>query len=420
MYALVDGNNFYASCERVFRPDLWEKPVIVLSNNDGCVISRSDEAKALGVKMGEPFFKHERFYEKNNITVFSANFALYGDLSERVTQVLANFTPDIEVYSIDESFLGLYGFRNLDFKKYGQEIKATVFQHVGIPVGVGIAPTKTLAKLANHVAKKDKSYSGCCYLKDMAQVDRICGQIPVEEVWGIGHRWVKLLYRQKVKTVADFKALPEKWVHKQMTVIGLRTYRELHGNPCISLEDAPPAKKAILTSRSFGKPLQKLADLEAALCTFGSNAARKLRQQNCCTSLISVSLETNRFQLDMPSYKRRQAIRLPYPTDSSLIINQYACYALKQIYNEAYKYKKTGILLMDFTPKKAQQLDLFNNFNSPKHHQIMETCDALSQKYGKHIVKTAREGTKEPYKMRQERLSPCYTTRIEDILVIKI
>ena len=418
MYALVDCNSFYASCEKVFKPELWKKPVVVLSNNDGCIIARSSEAKALGVRMGEPYFKRKQFFTKNDITAFSANFTLYGDLSERVMHILGNFTSNIEVYSIDESFLDLHGFDNLE--NYGEKIKDTVLKQIGILVGVGIAPTKTLAKLANYITKKQSQYNGCCYLKDMETVDRICGNIPIDEVWGIGNRYANMLAQNKVKTVAEFKALPEKWVYKKMTVTGLRTYRELHGKPSISMEDAVPPKKAICTSRSFGKSLQKFEDIEEALCTFGANAARKLRKQKGCTSIISVFLETNPFQLGTPQYNNSQRICLPYPTDSTLIINQYACYALKKIFRKGYQYKKTGILLTDFTPRQEQQLDLFSTFSIPKHRQAMDACDQLMQKYGARIIKTAREGTHEPFKMRQQNLSDRYTTRMSEILKINI
>ncbi|UZR95205.1 Y-family DNA polymerase [Chondrinema litorale] len=392
--------------------------MVVLSNNDGCIIARSPEAKALGVRMGEPYFKRKQFFTKNKIVVFSANFTLYGDFSDRVMQVLSTFTPDIEVYSIDESFLDLHGF--FDLEAYGKQIKETVYQYVGIPVGVGIASTKTLAKLANYVAKKQSEYNGCCFLKDMETTDRICGNIPIAEVWGIGHRYATMLGRHRVNTVADFKALSEKWVYKQMTVTGLRTHRELHGKPSISMEDAVPPKKAICTSRSFGKSLETFEEIEEALCTFGANAARKLRRQKGCTSIISVFLETNPFQFGTPQYNNSQTIHLPCPTDSTLVINQYACYALKKIFRKGYYYKKTGITLTDFTPRQEQQLDLFSTFSSPKHRKIMDACDKLTEKYGIRIVKTAREGTQEPFKMRQNNLSQRYTTRISELLVIKI
>ena len=418
MFALVDVNSFYASCEKVFRPDLWEKPVVVLSNNDGNVIARSKEAKALGVAMGEPYFKRKKFFKKNGIAVFSANFTLYGDLSDRVMRKLATFTPDIEVYSIDESFLDLSGFE--DLQGYGETIRDTVFQNIHIPVSVGIAPTKTLAKLANHVAKKNTKYKGCCYLQDIEQVDRICGGINVEDVWGIGHRYARMLARRNVFTVADFKKLPEQWVYKNMTVVGLRTFKELHGKSCIALEDAVPSKKAICTSRSFGKPLTELTAIEEALATFGANAARKLRKQGTCTSMITVFLETNPFQIDNPQYRNSQMISLPEPTDSTLIINRYACYVLKLIFREGFQYKKTGILLTDFTPQKDHQLNLFSDYNFDKHCKIMAACDVLTKKYNKQLIKTAREGTKEPFKMRQEKLSPRYTTRVGDMPKVKV
>ncbi len=417
MYALVDCNSFYASCEKVFEPKLTHRPVVVLSNNDGCVIARSAEAKQLGIAMGEPYFKRKDFFKKNKVKVFSANFTLYGDLSDRVMQVLGTFTPDIEVYSIDESFLGLHGLPADD--ALGQSIKQAVGQQVGIPVSVGIAPTKTLAKLANHVAKKQKQFNGCCVLPNVQKTDEICGPLPLEEIWGIGRRYAKKLAYQGVYTVADFKALPEKWVYQTMTVVGLRTHRELHGISCLSLEDAVPPKKAICTSRSFGKPLSEFSDLEEALATFGAVASRKLRKQNSCTSLLSVFLETNPFKDELPQYRNSLSIRLPCPTDSSLVINQYARYVLKRIYRKGYLYKKTGILLTDFSPRNEQQLGLFANFSQPQHRQLMDTCDHLYQKYGTDILKTAREGTKKTFKMRQNNLSKRYTTRIKDLPEVK-
>jgi len=417
MFALVDCNSFYASCEKVFRPDLTQKPVVVLSNNDGCIIARSQEAKSLGVKMGEPYFKRKNFFTKNNISVFSANFTLYGDLSNRVMQVLSDFSPDIEIYSIDEAFLDLSGFENL--ADYAKQIKISVEKRTHIPISIGLGPTKTLAKLANYLAKKSKVYHGSYFLEDIQQAVKNHGSILVNEVWGIGNRYAKKLNRRGVYTVEDFMKLPEKWVYKEMTVVGLRTYRELHGKPCIPLEGNVPDKKAIMTSRSFGKPLEKLSDIEDALCTFGANAMAKLRKQNSCTSMISVFLETNIFKVYTPQYRNSITIKLPMPTDSTLIVNKYASYALKKIYKEGFFYKKTGILLTDLTPKSKQQLELFAAFDTAKHSRIMEACDRLNGKYHKSLVKTALEGTKKEFSMRQESKSKAFTTQWADIPVVK-
>jgi len=414
MYALADCNSFYASCEKVFRPDLWHRPVVVLSNNDGCVIARSPEAKALGIRMGEPYFLQKTYFKQHRVAVFSANFTLYGDLSARVMTVLGRFAPDIEVYSIDEAFLDLRGLSK-DWRSYAAQMRQQVDQEVGIPISVGLAPTKTLAKLANHLAKKQRT--GVCHL-DFSSGDQTWQQLPLSEVWGIGGNYTRKLQAHGVHTVRDFMRLPEAFVQKNMTVAGRRTYRELHGVPCLKLETLMPSKKAICTSRSFGRPIADEGELGEALCTFVANACSKLRKQKSACGFISVFVQTDRFKPTVPQYHNSMGMPLSQPTDSTLSVAKSARVLLGRLYKKGYAYKKTGVLLTDFVPAAQRQSSLFDAAEQPAQRELMRRMDALAQRYGQRIVKLGSEGTKQPFRMRQQYRSPRYTTCLAELPVV--
>lgn len=417
--ALADCNSFYASCEQVFRPDLWGKPVVVLSNNDGCIIARSKSAKALGIKMGEPFFKRRAFFQKHQVHVFSANFTLYGSLSNRVMNILHSFTPNLEVYSIDEAFLDFTSLHNLT--PYSKHIRRQVFQQVGIPISIGIAHTKTLSKLANHAAKKIPQLKGVCNVVDSPQLlQHIFKRMPVQEVWGIGEKHTKMLNQYGIFSIADFMACSPNWVQKKMTVMGLRAHQELHGQSCMDLESTPSGKQSICTSRSFGKSLSQFSDIEEALSTFVANSAQKLRSQNSKTNSLRVFVHTNPFKPKEKQYQNSINIRLPSPSNSTIELSKHASFALKKIFREGYNYKKVGVILSDFIASNATQQRLVFNPSEPKHNQLMHVLDYVQERWGKESIKLASQGTKKAFKMRQKHKSPQYTTNMNEIVVFKI
>ncbi len=417
MFALVDCNNFYVSCERVFRPDLNGQPVVVLSNNDGCIISRSEEAKQLGIKMGEPAFKITAFLERNRVTVFSSNYVLYGDLSHRVMRTLARFTPELEVYSIDEAFLNLTGLP-VDWVEYARTIRQTVRCHTGIPVSVGVAPTKVLAKVANHRAKKTPAQKGVCVLDHPRKIAEALKDLDVGEVWGIGRQYTKLLNSIQVYTAWDFLQLDDDWVRKKMTVVGLRIKKELAGTACLEMELIPPAKKVICTSRSFGEEQTELAPINEAVATYAARCGEKLRQQHSCAGMLMVFLHTNGFKQHEPQYARNLVCKLPVPTNSTIELIRYASAALQAIYRKGYRYKKAGVIVMEIGPEGRVQGSLYDRVDRAKHAAVMREVDALNAKYGRDTIKVAAQGLGGKWKLRQERLSPCYTTRWSDIIKV--
>ncbi len=419
MFALVDCNNFYASCERVFNPALNSKPVVVLSNNDGCVIARSNEAKALGIKMGVPAFQITEFLQKNDVAVHSSNYALYGDLSHRVMSTLGQFTPELEIYSIDEAFLSLAGLP-VDWEEYAQKIRKTVLKNIGIPVSVGIAPTKVLAKTANHYAKKVPVNQGIYVLDSPAKINEALKLFEIDEVWGIGRQYAKLLKSLNVKTAWDFTQLQNAWVKKRMTVVGLRVKMELEGISCLEMELIPAAKKAICTSRSFGEPQTELEPIKEAVATYATRCGAKLRKQRSCAGMLMVFIHTNGFKADEPQYEKNFVCKLPVATNSSMELIKYALFALQAIYQKGYRYKKAGVLVLDIVPEDQVQSGLFDNVDRHKHAAIMRTLDGINSKYGRDTLKIAVQGSGERWKLRQEKLSPCYTTKWKDIITIRV
>ena len=333
MYSLVDCNNFFASCERVFQPNLKDVPIIVLSNNDGCVVARSNEAKALGIPMGEPVFKLVKLIEEHGIAVFSSNYALYGDMSHRVMTILSQFVEDMEIYSIDESFLSLKGFENYDLGEYGSKIVKAVTKGTGIPVSMGIAPTKTLAKVASKFAKKYRGYKGVCVIDSEEKRIKALKQFDIADVWGIGRRYQKKLEYYGVKTAYDLTQKSEEWVRKQMTVVGVRTWKELRGIPAFELEPVAPAKQTICTSRSFGEMIEDFDTLMESVANFMASCARKLRAQRSCTGMLQVFIYTNRFREDLPQYYNSLMITLPTPTNDVAELIHYARLECRNIRN---------------------------------------------------------------------------------------
>lgn len=418
MFALVDCNNFYASCERAFQPQFNNTPIAILSNNDGCFISRSDEAKKLGLPMAAPAFKYRKFCENNGIKVFSSNYPLYGDMSTRVMNILGTFTPDIEVYSVDEAFLKFDGFESYDFDAYGKEIQLIVQKCTGIPISIGIAPTKALAKVANKIAKKFRSKTGGVFViqSDKGRIKAL-QWTKIESVWGIGHGNLKRLQSKNVKTAFDFIQLSDDWVKKQMAIIGLRLKKDLEGIPTLDLDDDTRDKKAIATTRSFEYTYADIENIKERISTFATSCAEKLRTQNSSCNHIVVFLRSNRHKKNEPQDRGSVIITLPYATDSSLTISNYAVEAVTSIYKPGIKYKRAGVIVSGLVPTNERQLDLFLAEN-PKHHKIMKVMDNVNDKYG-YKVKIANQDLKRTWKMRQEHLSPKYTTNINDIITVK-
>ena len=418
MFALVDCNNFYASCERVFNPNLNGKPVAVLSNNDGCVISRSDEAKAVGLPMGAPIFKWEQFCKENNITVVSSNYPLYGDMSSRVMTILEQFTPDVEVYSVDEAFLQFKGYDLFDYKELATQMRRRVLKWTGIPTCVGIAPTKALSKVANKIARKfPKETKGVYVIDSEEKRIKALKWIKIEDVWGIGWRLSKRLQAKGCKTAFDFVELPSDWIKKEFSITEWKLQQDLKGNSELELEWHQP-KKAIATTRSFEYTYSDLENLRERVSTFAVSCAEKLRKQQSSSYMIIVMLSSDSHKKELPQHRGSTAITLPYPTDSSIIISNQAVNALERIYKEGIKYKRAGVIVTGLVPNNNFQIDLFEHEN-PKHKPLMKAMDYLNEKYGDYKLKIGHQDLERTWKMRQERLTPRYTTNINDIIKVK-
>ena len=419
MFALVDCNNFYASCERAFQPQYNNVPVAILSNNDGCLISRSDEAKKLGLPMAAPAFKYWQFCETHHIKVFSSNYPLYGDMSTRVMNILGTFTPDMEVYSIDEAFLKFDGFTNYDFDTYGRTIQHTVQKCTGIPISIGIAPTKALSKIANKLAKKFRSKTGGVFVIN-TEKERIeaLERSRIESVWGIGHGNLKRVQARNVKTAYDFTQLSDAWVQQQMGIVGLRLKKDLEGKPTLDLDDDTRDKKAIATTRSFERTYTNMENIRERISTFAGSCAEKLRTQKSSCHMIMVFLRSDRHKKNALQDKSSTWVTLPYATDSTLIITQYAVNAVETIFKAGIPYKRAGVIVYDLVPTNARQLDIFQQEN-PKHEALMKTMDQLNNKLGDYKIKIGNQDLERTWKMRQKHLSPRYTTRIDEIITVK-
>jgi len=416
MFALIDCNNFYASCERAFNPSLIGKPVVVLSNNDGCVIARSNEAKDLGIPMGAPAFEYQYVFERQQVAVFSANFELYGDMSRRVMTMLSDYTPRQEIYSIDECFLDLSGLQ-VDMHEYGLDMRKKVLKGTGIPVSVGIAPTKALAKVANRIAKKFTVKTGGSYVIDTEEKRiKALKWLPVDDVWGIGRRNAKKLNAIGVRTAYDFCKLDRTWVLNHMTIVGVRLQDDLNGIPTLEMEPVE-IKKSIATTRTFERDYSTYEEVKERVSTFAVMCAEKLREQHSLCNKIEVFIQSNRFKENEGQYSNSIAVKLPFPTSSSIEIVEFALQGLQTIYRKGIGYKRAGVVLMDFEKDTEYQQSLFTNSN-PKHALLMEAMDHINSKFGTRIRLAVQD--KKTHKMRQEKLSPCYTTRINDLITVHL
>lgn len=418
-YGLVDCNNFYASCERLFRPSLSRWPIVVLSNNDGCVVARSNEAKELGIKMGVPAFEIKDLLLRNQVAVFSSNYTLYGDISSRVMNVISSLVPRVEIYSIDEAFVDLKGFSIPDLQGIGTKIKDTVFKHTGIPVSVGIAKTKTLSKLANKWAKKHKLPTGVFVIDNRQKFNRVLRGTPIADVWGVGGQYCRLLEANNIKSAFDLAKAPEEWIRKKMTVQGARMVNELRGVSCIPFEEIPATKKGICTSRSFGQLITEKNILREAVANFTSTCARKLRKEGTCAGMVQVFIHTNAYRSQDKQYYRSINIQLPVATSNTAELLHYTLQGIDHIFKPGYNYKKAGVFVSEIVPMEQVQGSLFDNVNREKISIIMDILDKINYEFGRDYLKFAVQGRGRKWKLKQERLSPCYTTRWDNILRVK-
>jgi DNA polymerase V len=393
--------------------------VVILSNNDGCVIARSNEAKALGIPMGAPAFKFRNEFKKHNIKVFSSNYPLYGDMSNRVMKILETYTPNVEIYSIDEAFLKFEGFDHFDLIESGFRMRKQVRQWTGIPVSVGLAPSKALAKIANKIAKKFDQKTGGVYAIDSAEKRlKALKWTPIEDVWGVGRQHAKRLKAMQIKTALDFVNLPDEWVKKHMSILGLRLKRDLEGIPSIQLEEFAPSKKSIATTRSFKNVLNIFTSLEERITTFTLLGAEKLRKQKSCATALHVFVRSNPFNPDAVQYRNGCTLTLPHATDSNFVLNRYALMGLRSIFKPGIEYKKAGVILLGITPSSSRQITLFEQ-DTAKHAVLMQTLDKIHRRYGPHRMKLATQDLKQTWKMKREHLSNRFTTEINEIIRVK-
>lgn len=416
--ALIDCNNFYASCERVFNPKLEGKPIIVLSNNDGMIIARSNEAKAVGIQMGEPLFKVQELVRKYDVKVFSSNYTLYGDMSHRVMTALEKFSPDVEIYSIDEAFVSLEGFESRNLDKYCRMIRNSIKKWTGIPVSVGIAQTKTLAKLANRRAKKAKELGGVLDLyTDQSIIEEHLRDTEVADIWGVGRQYTKVLKAHSIYTAQDFVNAPTEWVRKRMTVMGQRTQFELRGTPCITMETSRPDKKSIVSSRSFGKVTDSKQDLSEAIAYFTSIAAEKLRRQQSAAHILHVFIRTNPFK-DLEQYHNGVMMEFPIATNSTAELIEFAQRGLNQIFREGFMYHKVGVMLSELVYSDDTQPSFFDTVDREKSARIMTILDSVNKQYGANTLQYAAAGTRRSWRTKSDRKSPRYTTNWKELPVV--
>lgn len=418
MIGLVDCNNFFVSCERVFRPDLNGKPVIVLSNNDRCVVARSQEAKALGIAMGDPYFKLKELAKNNGLIAFSSNQTLYGDMSQRVMNTLQSFIPHTEIYSIDEAFLDLSVVPDAELEKFAQNLIASIRRGTGIPVSMGIAPTKTLAKMASKFAKKYKGFQGVCIIDTPEKREKALRLFPVGDIWGIGHQYEKLLSYHGIKTAFGFTQKPESWVRRNMKVVGVRMWKELRGEPCIDFE-LPASKKNICTSRSFAEMLTDYSDIRVSVSNFAAACSRKLREQNTAAGVITVFVLTNRFRPDLPQYYQMKSIQLPVPTNAASELIAAARQVLELVYLKGYQYKKAGVIVSGIVPAGEIQGNLFDKVDRARQKELFKLLDAINKKNGANTLRMAAQGNGRKWQLKNEYISRRYTTNLDDIIEIR-
>ena len=416
--ALIDCNSFYVSCERLFKPSLIKKPVIVLSNNDGCIISRSSEAKDLGIKMGEPYFKAKKIITKSNVHVFSSNYSLYGDISRRVMKTLKHFAPEMEIYSIDEAFLNLSIVPDNEILQFGKKIRDTVLRWVGIPTSIGIATTKTLSKIANHIAKKEKS--GVVSLVNKKNIDRILEKIEIRDVWGVGRQLSKFYINNGIFNANQLKNISNNWIKKNSNVLGSRTAMELRGASCISLEITQSKRKSCCVSRSFGKKVERLQELEESITNHCLNAAEKIRSESLLTKSITIFIRTSSFQKMEIHYSNSKTIDFPIATDNSIEIVKSAILGLKLIFKKGYKYQKSGIILSGLYESKSYNNNLFSSTKDKKTKDLMRSIDYTNFRYGRSTLSLAVALSKKKWKTKKQYFSKIDTTNFDCLPTVKI
>jgi DNA polymerase V len=418
-FALVDCNNFYASCEQLFFPSLEGKPVVVLSNNDGCVIARSNEAKAVGIKMGVPVFEIMDVIEQKNVHVFSTNYALYGDISQRVMNTLSQMVPEIEIYSIDEAFVDLSFVPGKELESFGIKIKETVKKWIGISVSVGIGPTKTLAKAANHLAKSDNKFGGVVSLSNSELKEGFLKTVNVRDIWGVGDKYAQYFNKSTLFTAVDLLKADEHRIKEKLGVVGQRIVLELRGKVCYPLNENPETKKEICTSRSFGHAIESYDELEQATTSYVVKVAQKLRKGKVLAQSLLIFIMTNKYASG-PKYVNYKIVRLPVATNQTPELIHYARIALKALYRDGYKYKKSGIIVSEIIPDHGIQSALWDEKNRDKQQKLINAIDKINRQAGIEKVKFAIQGQGEGWKMHQDNLSPRYTTRWADILVVDV
>ncbi len=415
--ALIDCNSFYASCERIFNPKLIGKPIVVLSNNDGCIITRSVEAKKLGIKMGDPYFKAKNIIKQNNVNVFSSNYSLYGDISQRVMDTLSKFSPEVEIYSIDEAFINLNGFENYELNIYCRHIRNKIKKWVGIPVSIGVGSTKTLSKVANHLAKKNSEYQGVCILKEWLEIKNGLMKTPIEDVWGIGRNLSLFLKKYNINNAFDYIETDKGWIKKNMGILGEKTYFELQGISCLEIDLVPSNKKSCCVSRSFSRPIKSMIELEESVASYGSRVAEKIREEGLIAESMSVFILTNHFNKSEKQYSNTIKLQLAYPSNNSIEIVKKAIEGLRIIYKQGYKYKKAGVILYGL--HQSSKMRGLLDYNREISDSVMNTVDTINTRYGSSTLKIAAEGIKKSWSMKRRKISNCYTTRFDELLTVK-
>ncbi|MFI3319532.1 MAG: Y-family DNA polymerase [Rikenellaceae bacterium] len=419
MLGLCDCNNFFVSCERVFDPSLEGRAVVVMSSNDGCVIARSNEAKALGIKMGQPLYQIKELIARENVATLSTNLQLYGDMSQRVMQVLRENIPSVEIYSIDEAFLDFSGFDLATVEEFGRNLSRKVRRATGIPVSIGIAPTKTLAKIASKLCKQYPKLRGCCLMYRPEDIAKVLSKYPIEDVWGVGRKYAKELRKFGVSTAAQFVDSPPEWVRAKMSIVGLRTWRELGGEACLGFGYTTPERQSIMVSRSFAHEVDDLAILTESVVTFASNAAEKLRRQGSVAGQLQVFIFTNRHREDQPQHSEGRLAQFLTPTDSTLEIVAQATQLLRELFYRGFGYKKAGVILYDISSKQGVQSAMFDPLDRTKHTALMEVLDRINNDMGRSTLRVGSQGNSGVPTNSQHR-SPLYTTSWSDILTIKV
>ena len=419
MFGLCDCDSFFASCERIFRPDLYGKPVVVLSNNDGCIVALTKEAKSIGLQRGQSYFQIKDIAKKHDVTVFSSNYTLYGDISSRIISLLYEHMGNVDVYSIDEAFFEIEGDYD-NMRKRLVSMRSAIWKGIGVPVSIGIAPTYTLAKIASHFAKKVSGYKGVCFINTDEKREKALALTPIEDVWGIGRRYNRKLQEYGITNALQFTQFSESWVDNLMGIQGVRTWKELRGIACKTIEETSE-KKSICTSRSFSNMVSDIQQLSESIAEFTSKSALKLRRQKSACNSITVFIMTNRFRDDLPQYFNSHTVSMPVATNSTSELIHYAFKALNIIYREGYQYKKSGVILSDICPETAIQQQLFDTVDRQKQQRLTKTLDEINQKYGESAVHLAVQNKTEnkDWKLRREHKSPDYTTNINEIITVK-